>query len=159
MVNLFNIENKTVRDAMVPWSSALVLDKKLSAQEVEPHVIASGHTRIPVMEEGRVVGLLHTKEFIALAHSGYKEWQSIIRPHVALKGADSLIDSLRLMQEKRCHLGVVYEQEKPVGIITIEDILEEIVGDIYDEDDDGMIKKIIAGRAAFDAFNVQERDR
>ena len=55
-----------------------------------------------------------------------------------------LLSALRAMQEKRAHMAIVYKGSKKTGIVTMEDIFEEIVGDIYDEDDDGTLTKILS---------------
>jgi len=68
------------------------------------------------------------------------------RPAVKLQASAQLLAGLRLLQEHRMHMAVVYADGTVLGILTLEDILEEIVGDIYDEDDDGRLRRILSTR-------------
>src|SRR5690606_15240320 len=100
-------------------------------------VLGTGYTRFPVFDNGRVTGILHTKEFVTLKESGETQWHSIIRMTLKVLPTDSALGVLRMMQERRNHMAVVFSPLGEIlGIITMEDILEEIVGEIYDEDDD-----------------------
>ena len=109
-------------------------------------VIKSGHTRLPVLDGENVVGLLHSKEYLSFVSSGDDNWKKIIREVIRLNSYDGILKTLRIMQEKRTHLGIVVQGSGIIGIVTLEDIIEEIVGDISDEDDDGKLKRILAAR-------------
>jgi putative hemolysin len=101
-----------------------------------------------VLDNDLVIGILHTKEFAALMASGEKNWTAIIRPVLKVQSTDSAFGVLRLMQEKRTHMTIVYTSSgERLGVVTMEDIMEEIVGDIYDEDDDGKVRKVYATKA------------
>lgn len=143
--NLVNTENKRIWDVMVPWERVDYVQASDPYEQVAAKIIASGHTRLPVVTDSRIVGVLHTKEYQALAATGTTAWQSIVRPALAVSGSDPVLLVLRLMQEKRSHLVVVKTGDSnPAGIVTLEDIIEEVVGDIFDEDDDGRIRKVLA---------------
>lgn len=148
MLNMANIEKIKVQDIQVPWSEVVAIESSSSMEQVKAIVLTSGHTRLPVVEGEKVLGILHTKEFLAWSETGEREWKDITR--TALKVGPNLLALrlLRQMQEKRSHLSVLEDSNsKPLGIVTLEDILEEVVGDIFDEDDDGKIRKIFAARA------------
>jgi putative hemolysin len=147
MLNMADIEKKLLRDILLPWSQVTFVQKSASIDEVYQVVLNSGHTRLPVKENGVVLGLLHTKEFISLRESGDTNWQTIVRATVILKPTDSALGAMRLLQDKKTHMAVVASpQGQILGIVTLEDILEEIVGDIFDEDDDGRVRKVYSAK-------------
>jgi putative hemolysin len=147
MLNMADIERKKIKDILVPWDQVNFVQKTDSMSEVSQMVVTSAHTRLPVLENNRIVGILHTKEFIALKESGAMAWQSIIRQVLKIQSTDSALGVLRLMQEKRNHMTVVFSPfGERLGIVTLEDILEEIIGDIFDEDDDGIVRRVFSSR-------------
>ncbi len=149
VVNLVGIEKKRVRDVLLPWDRVITVDARQPAEEVESVILSSGHTRLPVMKEEAVAGVLNAKEFMVFRKSGADPWETVIRPAVQAQESDSLLKALRQMQEKRSHLSVVLNGERRVGIVTIEDVLEEIIGEVFDEDDDGALKRILSTKASF----------
>ncbi|MFL5815022.1 MAG: hemolysin family protein [Bdellovibrionia bacterium] len=147
VLNLVNIEHKHVCDVLVPWDQVIYVRHNQSMAEVESIVLNSGHTRLPVMLNGAVIGILNTKEFMSLRASGQDNWSTLIRPALRVQESDTLFKAFRAMQEIRSHLSVVYNGIRPIGIITMEDVLEEFIGEIYDEDDDSRLRRILlAGR-------------
>jgi len=148
VLNLVGLEKKRVRDVSLPWAQVDHVYFMQPIHEVEAVVLRSGHTRLPVIAEGQVFGIINTKEFVALIKSGADKWTQIVRPMSKVQEYETLFKALRQMQEKRSHLSAVYAGATLVGIVTMEDILEEVIGEIYDEDDDGAIKRILsaAGR-------------
>lgn len=143
VLNLVGIENRNVMEMMVPWNKVEKIEQNSTREQVAGSAISTGHTRLPVVNEGKVVGLLHTKELMILLSSGHDEWHSIIRPLTELPPQTQALSALRLMQNNRSPMCVVSDGDKPIGALTLEDILEEIVGEIYDEDDDGKIRRLL----------------
>lgn len=135
MLNLSKIEGKKLSDVMIPWEKADTIPKSMPIEEVKKFILEKGHTRIPVVEEGKPIGLLLSKEFMIFYEEGDPNWQALITPLIKLSASDRLTHGLRVMQSQRSHLSLVLKDLQPVGIVTIEDILEEVVGEIYDEDD------------------------
>lgn len=145
LMNLAATESRRAKQVMVPWEQVFKLNDSDSRGVVAGAVITSGHTRLPVIRGTEVVGLLHAKEFIALLATESEDWLSILRPALIIKEDDLALSVLRLMQSKRSNLCVVVSKEnRPVGIVTLEDVIEEIVGDLFDEDDDGRTRQILA---------------
>ncbi|MGE4106889.1 MAG: CNNM domain-containing protein [Bacteriovoracia bacterium] len=144
VLNLVNLEKRRVKDVYLSWESVVTVRTDQDLAEVEAVVVSSGHTRLPVLEANEVIGIINTKEFMALRRAGQADWRLIIRPAVKVQKSASLISALRQMQQKRSHLSIVYSQTQRMGIVTIEDILEEVIGDVYDEDDDGAIRRILS---------------
>lgn len=144
VLNLVDLETKRVQDIYLSWGQVIAVGIEQSAQDVETVVITSGHTRLPVLKGAEVAGILNTKEFIAFRTAGGENWPSLIRPVVELQMKTPLLAGLKLLQDRRIHLGIVYTGKTRLGIVTLEDILEEVVGDIYDEDDEGTLKRILS---------------
>jgi putative hemolysin len=146
VINLVHIETKKIRDILLPWSQVNLLDISSNLNEILSMVIKSGHTRLPVVSEGEVTGILHSKEFISFISSGDENWKKIIRPVLRIAPNEGILKTLRFMQDKKSHMALVQNGDQILGIVTLEDIIEEIVGDIYDEDDDGMLRKVLSQR-------------
>lgn len=143
VMNLVDLERKRMKDIYLPWKQVVKADVRLCAREVETMLLASGHTRLPVLDGETLVGILNAKEFFALHASGSEQWQSLVRPAVKLPDQLPLLAGLKMFQDRRVHMGIVHSQQTPLGIVTLEDILEEVIGEIYDEDDDGALKAIL----------------
>lgn len=149
MWNLAGIEKKKIKDILLPWRYVTHIQKAASDEEVLSVIIKSGHTRLPVKDREQVIGFLHTKEFIALKESGITSWQSIIRSPLIVQADDSILAVLRLFQSQRYHMAIVMDAYgNHQGIVTLEDLLEEIVGDIFDEDDDNKIQKLYTRKSS-----------
>ncbi|MEW6776874.1 MAG: hemolysin family protein [Bdellovibrionota bacterium] len=147
ILNLAHIERRRIKDILVPWKNVTRVQLSDAMEDVVPVVFASGHTRLPVVDQGTVTGVLHTKEFLAYRESGGKDWKSIVRPILRVQGQDSILSILRRMQSSRSHMAVVPDGgPEPAGIITLEDISEEIWGDLLDEDENSRIRQVFADR-------------
>ncbi len=144
ILNLVGLEKKRVRDVMLPWGQVDHVYFSQTIQEIEAVALRSGHTRLPVIAEGQVFGIINTKELLALVKSGADKWVQIVRPVSRVQEYDTLFKALRQMQEKRSHLSTVFAGTSLVAIVTMEDILEEVIGEIYDEDDDGALRRILS---------------
>jgi putative hemolysin len=144
VLNLVGLEKKRVRDITLPWAQVDHVFFSQTIHELEAVALRSGHTRLPVIAEGQVFGILNTKELLALVKSGSEKWSQIVRPISRVQEYETLLKALRQMQEKRSHLSAVFTGTSLVGIVTMEDILEEVIGEIYDEDDDGALRRILS---------------
>lgn len=147
VINLVNTEKKLAREIMDPWEKVISVDRANTLEEVVSKVSEFRHTRLPVTSGKEVVGLLNTKELLTALRHGSTDWRSLERPILRFKSFDTLFTILRKMQEQKSHLAVIYDQVTPVGIVTMEDIFEEIIGDVFDEDDDGALMRILAAKA------------
>jgi putative hemolysin len=141
VVNFLEIERKRVSEILVDWGDVVSVRFDQTAQEVQDVVFASAHTRLPVLRGDEVIGLLHTKEFLAFHAGGGAHWPLLLRPILQLDGSVSLIAALRRLQDARSHMAVVTSRESRLGIVTLESIFEEIVGEIHDEDDDDVARR------------------
>ena len=157
-LNLVDLAQRRVRDAMVPWSQTVKVDALMSPQSIAELALSSGHTRLPVVNEHEVIGLLHTKELLTFLAAGERDWRTLVRPTVSVGLEDPLLRVLRLLQTRRSHLAMVAGLEgAPLGIVTVEDILEEVLGDLYDEDDDQAVARLLAARGKLKAAAIPVR--
>ena len=147
VVSFAHIERRICRDFLVPWVTVTFVDLEDKSEEVVSVVFASGHTRLPVTDDLEVIGILHTKEFLAYRENGGTNWPSIVRPALKVKSTETAFSILRRMQSRRSHMAVVSSPSgELLGIVTMEDILEEFLGEIYDEDEDSRIRKVFADK-------------
>lgn len=137
-----------VKDAMVSIKDVTLVDSTATIQEVSKILSDSGHTRLPVRKENRIVGVLNSKEFQIFKDSAQTDWLTIVRGALYLEETTDIMSALKMLQGQRKHMAIVIAGGVPVGIVTIEDILEEFVGDIFDEDDDNLVKQLVRSRSA-----------
>nr|BAL56788.1 hypothetical conserved protein [uncultured prokaryote] len=134
---VLTIERATVRDVQVPRPDVVMLADNLTLGEVREVVLASGFSRYPVYHErdDNVVGVLHARDLLRCQEEG-KPWTSYLKPPLCVTESTRLVDVLSQMRERRLHLAVSFDEYGAVsGIVTLEDVLETIVGDILDEFD------------------------
>ncbi|TDR32779.1 HlyC/CorC family transporter [Hydromonas duriensis] len=135
------------RDLMVPRAQMDVVDIAQSPEEFIPFVMETNHSRFPVVEEGRdhVIGILLAKDLLHYYTEKDFDVRDNLRPAVFIPESKPLNVLLREFRESRNHMAIVVDEYGGVsGLITIEDVLEQIVGDIedehdYDEDEDNII--------------------
>lgn len=135
---VFQVGQLCARDILVPRAQIDWIDINLPLNELIKIVIAAAHSRFPVFEGSRdnVIGILLAKDL--LRHASEKDFQvrDWLRPAVFIPESKRLSVLLRDFKDNRNHLAVVVDEYSGVaGIITIEDVLEQIVGDIEDEHD------------------------
>lgn len=148
VLNLVGVENRRVKDVMVPWEQVNTIQDSDPLEQVTAAVIRHGHTRLPVCREGKHIGILHTKEFIAMLATATEDWRTMVRPVIEVSESELALSALRKMQSKRSHMSIVVGTDgSPKGVVTLEDVLEEVVGEIYDEDDDGRVRKLISAQS------------
>lgn len=139
--NLLDLDSKNLDSVMVPWEKVDKVNSTATPEEVSALILNTRRTRIPVVDANEVYGYLHSKEFVNLSQSGIGDnWLSFVRPIQALTPDTKVLHALRSMQKKKVHFMIVGTLEAPLGIITLEDILEDVFGDFIDEDEDGKVK-------------------
>ncbi len=135
------VSDMQVRDAMVPRSQMVVVSVGSPLEEFLPKVLESGHSRFPVIGEDRdeVEGILLAKDLLRhyAEDSGEFNLKALLRPAVVIPESKRLNMLLRHFRSSRNHMAIVVDEYGGVsGLITIEDVLEQIVGDIDDEHDE-----------------------
>jgi magnesium and cobalt transporter len=141
LVGVTEVSELQVRDIMIPRSQMIVLDREDSIEELIKIVIKSGHSRFPVIGEDKdeVIGIFLAKDLLRRSLSGDKTEFNIndfLRLTVFIPESMKLDKLLAQFRESKSHLAVVVDEFGGVsGLATIEDVLEQIVGDIDDEHD------------------------
>ena len=135
------VSEMQVRDAMVPRSHMVVIPLENPLEEFLPLILESGHSRFPVIGEDRdeVEGILLAKDLLRhyAENSGPLDLTALVRPAVVIPESKRLNMLLRDFRASRNHMAIVVDEYGGVsGLITIEDVLEEIVGEIDDEHDE-----------------------
>jgi len=138
---VLQVTEMQVRDIMVPRAQMVVLEHGASLEEVLPVIAESGHSRFPVIGENRdeVVGLLLAKDLLPYFINGQAErfnLRDVLRPVVFVPESKRLNVLLQDFRANRNHMAIIVDEYSGVaGLATIEDVVEQIVGEIADEHD------------------------
>jgi putative hemolysin len=137
--NVFRMSNKRVADCMVPRDKMASLELTTPSDKVLEAVRSGAHTRMPVYhgDPDNIVGVVNTKNlFYLFSLHGVAVLEDAIYPALFLKPDESIANALRLFRKAKRPMALVRDEDGRIhGLITLEDILEEIVGDIEDEHD------------------------
>jgi len=150
-VNIFKgilkFGNITAKQIMRTRMDVSGVEAAMSFEEVQQHAVESGYSRMPVYRDNldKIVGMVHAKDFLAYEHKPGQDWHTLIRPAYFVHEGKLIEDLLKEFQQKRIHFAIVVDEFGGTsGILTLEDIMEEIIGDIKDEfdEDDLNYKKL-----------------
>lgn len=135
--------NTDTKQVMQPRIDIFALNKEDSFEDILPLVTKEGFSRIPVYEENidTVIGVLYVKDLLPHLNKKSFKWKTLLRTPLFVPENKKLDDLLREFQEKKVHLAIVVDEYGGTsGVVSLEDVIEEIVGDISDEfDDDDLI--------------------
>lgn len=145
---VLQVSEMQVRDIMIPRSQMDVIDITDPPETFIPHVIETAHSRFPVIEDNKndVIGILLAKDLLRYYAGEDFDVRDMLRPAVFIPEAKRLNVLLKEFRSNRNHIAIVVDEYGGVaGMVTIEDVLEQIVGDIedeydYDEDEDNIIQ-------------------
>ena len=134
--NVIEFSESTVEEVMTPWENVISIDINMPAKEVADIINGSPYSRFPVTKDGNVVGTLRLRTFLRkfIKNENIKVSDVMSQPEF-IPDSTAVDDLLNALSSKRTHIAYVKNAEKVIGIITVEDILEELVGEIYDEQD------------------------
>ncbi len=167
MEGALRVSDLQAREIMIPRSRMNVIEEDFSLEQILDLVILSQHSRFPVVGESAddVQGILLAKELLPLLLSGKESFdlKSLLRPATIIPESKRLNILLQEFREHRYHMAIVVDEYGGVsGLLTIEDVLEEIVGEIEDETDEhepeqirgnGDNRYVVEGITEISAFN------
>ena len=153
---IVNFGNTDTREVMCPRIDIFALSDQMSLKEIIPLILSKGFSRIPVYSEKKdnIKGILYTKDLLPHLNRSDYEWQILLKTPLYVPENKKLDDLLKEFQQKKNHLAIVVDEYGGTsGLITLEDIMEEIIGDISDEFDeiDLNFSKIDESTYVFDA--------
>ena len=164
--NILQLNEKSVEDLMVPRSEIIAVDYDQSYTEILDVIKEESHSRMPVYKTNidNVVGFFHIKDFIKADNKNF-EISKILREVLYVAPKSPILDFLKTMRSSRIHIGLVVDGVGGVdGLVTIEDLVEEIVGDIEDEHDaedknDLMLHKTKDSIIVNSAYRIEELEK
>jgi CBS domain containing-hemolysin-like protein len=164
--NVFEFRDKVARDVMVPRTEVVAVEVDTPVPEIIQLLAEEGHSRMPVYRENldRIEGVLHARDLVPLlAHPELIVLRDILRPAHFVPWSKPIEQLLREMQRRRLHMAFVVDEHGGImGLCTIEDVLEEIVGEIQDEfEEPGKVVEVnadgtftVQGQASVAEFNA-----
>ncbi len=137
---VFRFEDKIVRDIMVPVDRVVGVDISWGIDKIKRVANATGHSRLPVYENDidKIRGILHIKQIVGIdsAEGEPQLLEDLLRPPFFVSESLLIHDLLRRFKEQRVHLAIVVDDAgDTVGVVTLEDVIEQLVGQIFDESD------------------------
>ena len=135
--NILQLENKSVEDVMVPRGEIISVDNKQGYDQIFKVIKEESHSRLPVYENNldNIIGFFHVKDFIKININKF-DLNLILRDILYVAPKSPILDLLKRMRLSRIHIALVVDGIGGVdGLVTIEDLVEEIVGEIEDEHD------------------------
>lgn len=165
--SIFQFSETMTKEIMVPRMDVLALEVNTTIREARQEFINAGHSRVPVYDDtiDNVIGLLYAKDLLAVVDGNdtIANQRQLIRPAYFVPEAKKVDELLTEMQSRGVHMALVVDEYGGfAGVVTLEDIVEEIVGEIRDEYDTGEVNLydlqedgsyIFQGRATIDEFN------
>ena len=137
---VFSLADRSVRDVMTPRLEIVTLSLPLSARAIRRAVAETGHSRFPVspVDLDELTGIVHVKDLLQHPQDTEKDLSSLIRPPTYVPETMSILDTLQDMRARRSGMAVVVDEHGGVeGIVTIKDLVSELVGELQDEYDSG----------------------
>jgi putative hemolysin len=161
--SILEFSDITAKEIMVPRPDVIALDLNMTREALMRRVIDEGYSRMPVYEKAidNIVGVIYTKDLLSLLeHRDLIILQDILRPPFFVPESKKISQLLREFQQNKVHLAIVVDEHGGTeGIVTMEDIIEEIVGEILDEYDEVTKSIVVAsdGSSIVDAtININD---
>ena len=136
--NLLKVHKKTVDDVMIPRGEIIYIDQKIDKVNLIKIINKEAHSRMPVVNEDleNCLGMVHIKDIFKKINNKSLNIKSLLREVIYIPSATPVFNLLQKMKKQNIHLAIVMDEFNSVaGLVTIEDLVEEIVGEIEDEHD------------------------
>mgnify|MGYP001157571748 FL=1 len=136
--NLLKVHKKTVDDVMVPRGEIIYIDQKIDKENFLKIINKEAHSRMPVVKNDleNCLGMVHIKDIFKKINNKSLNIKSLLREVIYIPSATPVFNLLQKMKKQNIHLAIVMDEFNSVaGLVTIEDLVEEIVGEIEDEHD------------------------
>lgn len=147
LANVLKLRGKTAYDVMVPRADIVAIEESLTLEQAIRLIQREGHSRLPVYREqlDEIVGMIHIKDvFAAVGRDAPFSLSAVLRRPLFVVPSIPVLDLLLQMRQQRMHLALVIDEYGGVdGLVTIEDLVETIVGDISDEHDEDNAPRLI----------------
>ena len=147
LANVLKLRGKTASDVMVPRADIVAIEESLTLEQAIRLIQREGHSRLPVYREqlDEIVGMVHINDvFASVGRNGPFSLSAVLRKPLFVVPSVPVLDLLLQMRQARMHLALVIDEYGGVdGLVTIEDVVETIVGDISDEHDEDNTPRII----------------
>ena len=165
--NILNLNNKSVEDVMVPRAEIISIEKNQTKKEILSIVENETHSRIPIYNNNldNILGFFHIKDLLKNIYNDNFDLEILTRDILYVAPKSPILDLLKRMRLSKIHMGLVVDEFGGVdGLVTIEDLVEEIVGEIEDEhdaeDNEELIKEIDDRTIVVDAsFKIEELEK
>lgn len=172
ILSAIEFNDMDANDILTPRVDVVAVERTASLEEINEAFLTHSFSRLPVYKEtiDNIIGMVHEKDFYRVMHQGLSSVESAVKKVVYITGSMKISDLLRLLQQTSTHMAVVVDEFGGTeGIVTMEDILEQLVGDIWDENDtvvqyferNGENTYLIAGRCnleeLFEEFNLNDK--
>ena len=136
--NLLKVHKKTVDDVMVPRGEIIFIDQNIDKENIIKIINKEAHSRMPVVKKDleHCLGMVHIKDLFKKINNKSFNIKSLLREVIYIPSATPVFNLLQKMKKQNIHLAIVMDEFNSVtGLVTIEDLVEEIVGEIEDEHD------------------------
>jgi len=136
--NVIEFYGQKAQDVLIPRIDMVAVSKHAAIEEISELFIQTGYSRIPVYDKSidNIVGILHTRDFLRHVMKKSEPLENLYSPAIFVPSMMDISDLFSLLQKEKMHMAIVIDEHGGTdGIVTMEDILEELVGEIWDESD------------------------
>ncbi len=138
IISAIEFNDMDANDILTPRVDIVAVEQGAPMEEISQEFLTHSFSRLPVYKDtiDNIIGMVHEKDFYRAVHQGKQSVDGIIKKVMYITGSMKISDLLRLLQQTSTHVAVVVDEFGGTeGIVTMEDILEQLVGDIWDEND------------------------